>query len=118
MVGYLQLLLTVAGIGWAALAYLNWLRLLFVITSSEIYVKYGLVSRDVTQIRLSRIRNTTFELSVIQRLFGYGDVRIFTAGSGTDDLHFGDILEAVTQLLSEVMGSQDTKEQRRRDPLQ
>jgi uncharacterized membrane protein YdbT with pleckstrin-like domain len=120
LLGYLPLVLTVAGIAWAVLAYLNWLRLLYVITSSEIYVKYGLVSRDVTQIRLSRIQNTTFEQSILQRLLGYGDVRIYTAGSGTDDLMFDDVPdpEAVTKLLSDVMGSEDTSERRQPDPLQ
>jgi uncharacterized membrane protein YdbT with pleckstrin-like domain len=120
LVGYLPLVLTVAGIAWAAIAYLNWLRLLYVITDSEIYVKYGLVSRDVTQIRLSRIQNTTFEQSVIQRLLGYGDVRIYTAGTGTDDLLFDDVPdpETVTQLLSDVMGSEDTKQRQQPDPLQ
>lgn len=120
LLGYLPLLLTVAGVAWAALAYLNWLRLLYVITSSEIYVKYGLVSRDVTQIRLSRIQNTTFEQSVLQRLLGYGDVRIYTAGTGTDDIHFNDVPdpETVTQLLSDVMRPEDTKDRRQPDPLQ
>lgn len=120
LVGYLPLLLTVAGIAWAAIAYLNWVRLLYVITSSEIYVKYGLVSRDVTQIRLGRIQNTTFEQSILQRLLGYGDVRIYTAGSGTEDLLFDDVPdpETVTQLLSDVMGSEDTTERRHPDPLQ
>ena len=120
LLGYLPLLLTVAGIAWATITYLNWLRLLFVITSSEIYVKYGLVSRDVTQIRLSRIQNTTFEQSIVQRLLGYGDVRIYTAGSGTDDLLFDDVPEpeTVTQLLSDVMGPEEDTERRQPDPLQ
>ncbi|MEF8936909.1 MAG: PH domain-containing protein [Halovenus sp.] len=120
LLGYLPLILTVAGIVWAAIAYLNWVRLLYVITSSEIYVKYGLLSRDVTQIRLSRIQNTTFEQSILQRLLGYGDVRIYTAGSGTAALLFDDVPdpETVTQLLSDVMGSENTNERRQHDPLQ
>lgn len=52
--GYLPLSLVVVGLALAAFAYLNWVRLLYVITDEEIYVKYGFISRDVTQIRLAR----------------------------------------------------------------
>lgn len=58
--GYLPLSLVVVGLALAAFAYLNWVRLLYVITDEEIYVKYGLISRDVTQIRLDRVQNTAY----------------------------------------------------------
>lgn len=88
---YLPLLLSVAGLCWTTVTYLDWLRLLYVVTSEEIYVKRGFVSRDVTQVRLDRVQNTAFEQSILQRLLGYGDVRVYTAGTNTEDV----LLESV-----------------------
>lgn len=106
-VGDLPLVLVAVGVVVAGLVYLNWLRLLYVITDEEVYVKDGLVSRDVTQVRLDRVQNTAFEQSVPQRVLGYGDVRLYTAGTNTEDITFervsnpGRVSQLVTELLSE-----------------
>lgn len=102
---YLPLALLAIGVGWAGLAYLNWLRVLYVITDEEVYVKHGLVSRDVTQIRLDRVQNTEFEQSVLERVLQYGDVRIYTAGTGTDDLVLRSVPkpQRISQLLTELL---------------
>ncbi|NKE35255.1 PH domain-containing protein [Natronococcus sp. JC468] len=104
---YLPLALVLVGAGRVCLTYLNWIRLLYVITDEEIYVKRGLVSRDVTQIRLDRIQNTAYNQSVLQRLFSYGDVMIYTAGTSTEDVTFHGVpdpervKQTLTRLLSE-----------------
>lgn len=103
----LPLVLVVVGIGRVLMAYLNWVRLLYVITSEEIYVKHGLVSRDVTQIRLDRVQNTAYDQSVTERFLSFGDVRVYTAGTSTEDVTFRDVPEpqrvkrTLTNLLSE-----------------
>ncbi len=112
-VGHLPLLLTVVGLAWFGVVYLDWLRLLYVITDEEVYVKHGLVSRDVTQVRLDRVQNTAFEQSVRQRVLGYGDVRLYTAGTNTEDITFERVpkpervSQLVTELLSERAGMTD-----------
>lgn len=104
--GYLPLLVALAGVGWAGYVYLHWLRLLYVLTDEEIYVKRGLVSRDVTQIRLDRVQNTTFEQSMVERVFRYGDVSIYTAGTSTDDVCFRDVPnpQRVAGILTDLIG--------------
>lgn len=105
--GYLPLVLTVVGVVWAVLVYLDWIRLLYVITDEAIYVKHGLVSRDVTQVRLSRVQNTAYSQSVLERLLSYGDVEVFTAGTSTQDVVFESVphpvrvKETLTTLLAE-----------------
>lgn len=84
--GYLPLVIAVAGIAYGVWRLLAWLRLLYVITDGEIYVKIGLVSRDVTQIPLSRVQNTNYRQSVLERVFAYGDIYVYTAGTDTDDV--------------------------------
>lgn len=83
---YLPLVAAVVGLGWAAVVFLNWLRLLYVVTDDEIYVKHGLLSRDVTQVRFDRVQNTEFSQSILERVLGYGDVRVYTAGTNTEDV--------------------------------
>ncbi len=85
------LLVVLSGLAIAGLAYLRWWRLMYVITTQEIYVKEGLVSRDVTQIRLDRVQNTTYNQSVLQRLLSIGTVVLYTAGSGTMDVEMEDV---------------------------
>lgn len=106
--GYLPLVLTAAGLLSAVATYLNWVRLLYVITDDEIYVKHGLVSRDVTQVPLRRVQNTAYTQSVLQRMLSYGTVEIFTAGTSTEDVVFRDVPrpERVKRILTELIGEQ------------
>lgn len=113
LLGYLPLVLTIGGILSAISTYLNWIRLRYVITSEEICVKQGLVSRDVTQVRLNRVQNTAFSQSVVERALSYGDIKIYTAGTSTDDLLFRSVpqpeqvTKILTQLLSEYNQNDD-----------
>ena len=63
----------------------------YAITSEEVYKKTGIISRDVTQLRLDRVQNTNFSQSLAERLLSYGDIRIDTAGTGATELVFEDI---------------------------
>ncbi|QLK24361.1 PH domain-containing protein [Natrinema zhouii] len=84
----LGLLLIVVGVIGASVRYLVWTNTRYVITSSELYKKRGIVSRDVTQFRLERVQNTSLRQSGIGRLLGYGDLTVYTAGSGEPELTF------------------------------
>ena len=89
--GYLPLALTAVGLGRAAVTYLHWIRLRYVITDEQVYVKYGLISRDVTQIRLDRVQNTSYEQSILERVLNFGDVRLYTAGTDTEDITLSNV---------------------------
>jgi len=75
-------LLIAVGAVVASIRYLVWTNTRYVITSSELYKKRGIISRDVTQFRLERVQNTSLRQSGIGRLLGYGDLTVYTAGSG------------------------------------
>ncbi|WP_328517202.1 PH domain-containing protein [Haladaptatus caseinilyticus] len=85
---------------------LRWRFEWYVLTTEEIYHKRGIISTDVTQIRLDRIQNTACTQSLIERIFDYGDVTVYTAGSGTMDLVFSNISnpQSVNKLLTEQLG--------------
>jgi len=107
-IAYAPLAVALVGIGVAAWTYVDWLRLLYVLTDEEIYVKRGLVSRNVRQVRLDRVQNTAYDQTTVQRLLGYGDVRIYTAGTGTEDVVFESVPrpERVKNVLTELLSEQ------------
>jgi membrane protein YdbS with pleckstrin-like domain len=90
-IGYAPLVLTVIGVGVALRAYLERWAVRYAITTEEAYKKTGIVSRDVTQLRLDRVQNTNFSQSLLERALSYGDIRLDTAGTGGTELVFEDI---------------------------
>jgi uncharacterized membrane protein YdbT with pleckstrin-like domain len=90
-VGWLPLLgipLGLAIIGWA---YVSLVSTRYVLTSEEVYRKTGIITQSVAQIRLDRVQNTTCSQSLTERLFSYGDITIYTAGSDTMDITLADV---------------------------
>ena len=113
--GLLTILGLLVGLAGAALAgsrYLVWTNTRYVITSSELYKKRGVVSRDVTQFRLERIQNTSLSQSVPGRVLGYGDLTVFTAGSGEPELVFERVPdpERASRLLSDQLEAVEPEE--------
>ncbi|MEX1177639.1 MAG: PH domain-containing protein [Nitriliruptor sp.] len=53
----------------------------YVLTTERIIVRSGMVARSGTEIPLENINNVLFSQSVIERLLGYGDVLLESAGS-------------------------------------
>jgi len=82
------LVFTVAGVGVLFIGFVFWTNTRYVLTSSQLYLKRGVFSRDVTQFRLDRIQNTTLDQGVIGRLLGYGQLTVYTAGSAEPELTF------------------------------
>lgn len=107
------LLLAVAGILLWLLTYLRFSSIEYLVTTDEVYVKRGLVSRSVTNLRIDRIQDCGFEQSALQRLLGYGDVYVSTAGSGGAELVFEDVSDPAN-VNSTITNQLDGASQRRR----
>ena len=58
-----------------------WKFRLYVLTTERIIVRDGIVSRGGIEIPLENINNVLFQQNVVERLLGYGDVLIESAGS-------------------------------------
>jgi uncharacterized membrane protein YdbT with pleckstrin-like domain len=85
---YVGIALVLVGLVVTAVQYVFWRSTRYVITSAELYKKHGVISRDVTQFRLDRVQNTTLQQDAIGRLLEYGDLTVYTAGSGDPELTF------------------------------
>lgn len=72
-------------------AYLRHESIGYLVTTDELYVKRGFVSRSVRNLRLDRVQDTGFTQSALQRLLGYGDVHVSTAGGSGVELVFDNV---------------------------
>ena len=63
-------------------AYLRVLATEYIITSTYIYVRYGVVARDITQARPEAVVAVNVEQGILGRLLGYGNVMFMTPGEG------------------------------------
>ena len=74
----------VAVLAWIALAgrsVFRWWFTNYVLTTERIVVRTGFIARTGTEIPLENIVNVLFSQRVIERVLGYGDVLIESAGS-------------------------------------
>lgn len=76
------LLIPVFGVGLLLLAvwYVSSKAKKLTITSEELHYEEGILSKSRADLRLSSIRSVRIEQSLFQRMFGTGDVNIYTAG--------------------------------------
>jgi membrane protein YdbS with pleckstrin-like domain len=75
-------------LGFAIPPIVRWRFTFYVLTTERIIRREGLVSRASTEIPLENINNVLFTQSVMERLLGFGDVLIESAGSqGQTHLH-------------------------------
>jgi len=58
-----------------------WYATNYVLTDERIVVRQGLIARTGTEIPLENITNVLFSQRVVERMLGYGDVLIESAGS-------------------------------------
>lgn len=79
------------GMAVAAWVYLSRWSTRYVFTTRAVYEKRGLLSRTVTQVRFDRVQNTAFEQSLVERSLSYGDIAIYTAGTGGVNLSLRDV---------------------------
>jgi len=63
-------------------AYLRILATEYIITSTYIYARYGVISRDITQARPETVVAVNVEQGILGRLLGYGNVMFMTPGEG------------------------------------
>lgn len=63
-------------------AFLRVLATEYLITSSRIYARYGILARSITQTKPEAVSAVYVQQGVIGRLLGYGDIMFMTPGEG------------------------------------
>ncbi|MDY5589593.1 MAG: PH domain-containing protein [Arcanobacterium sp.] len=71
-----------------AFGYLSWRRRVFALVESGIHFRQGILLRSHTQMRWDRVQSVEIQQSLFGRIFGFGTVKIESAGND-DDLQLG-----------------------------
>jgi uncharacterized membrane protein YdbT with pleckstrin-like domain len=66
--------------GWLGLQYLNWTFTHFVVTTSRVIFRTGVLAKHGVEIPMDRIANINFNQSIWERIIGAGDLEIESAG--------------------------------------
>lgn len=77
------LLFVVGGVAWIAVRYLRWIRTVYAVTNRRVLVQTGLFGRDFDEIPVTQVRGVDVHQSVLQRLLGYGTVRVSSEGGSS-----------------------------------
>lgn len=59
---------------------LIWWKSTYVVTDERVLLLQGLLSVNVSSVRLARVTETSFNRSVLGRILGYGDLKLDAAG--------------------------------------
>ncbi|MFC7141167.1 PH domain-containing protein [Halosimplex aquaticum] len=78
----------------APASYLSITHTDYVVTNRSLYVKRGILSRNIESVDLDRIQNTEFTQSFWGKQLGFGTIEISTAGSSGADISFDDVEDA------------------------
>ena len=66
--------------GWLLIQYLNWTFTHFVVTSSRVIFRTGVLSKHGVEIPMDRVANINFHQRIWERVIGAGDLEIESAG--------------------------------------
>lgn len=72
----------IAAIQFIYTAILNW-TMVMAVTSRRVFMRTGLIARDIVDIPLSKVDIVNLEQGVLDRIFGCGDVLVRTMGEVT-----------------------------------
>jgi uncharacterized membrane protein YdbT with pleckstrin-like domain len=78
--GWVALVVIVAGILWTIVRYMKWVTTNFVVTSHRILHRYGVFAKAGVEIPIDRVMNVNFAQSVRERLIGAGNLLIESGG--------------------------------------
>lgn len=77
----LWLLAVLLGLALSVKPVINWLFTQYVLTTERIIVRRGIVSRSGVEIPLENINNVHYSQRALERMLGYGDVLLESAGA-------------------------------------
>lgn len=87
----LPLCLVLVGIPIVASAYLSLRNTHYVVTTSGLYRKSGILSRDVQKVGFDKVQNTSYSQGILGSYVGFGNVDVSTAGGSGVEMQFGSV---------------------------
>jgi uncharacterized membrane protein YdbT with pleckstrin-like domain len=75
---------TLVGLGWGLVHYVELMTSEFAVTSSRLILKVGLISRYTTELLLTKVETIGVQQGLIGRLLGYGDLIVTGTGGARE----------------------------------
>ncbi|WP_348609302.1 PH domain-containing protein [Halobaculum rarum] len=103
--------LVLVGIPIIVVAYLSRENTEYVITTEALYVKRGVVSRDVKRVGFEKVQDTSYAQDFFGTQFGYGSVDVSTAGGSGVELSFDNVADPkrIQELVNERIRARDRR---------
>ncbi len=76
-------LLFIIGLLWILARYLRWISTVYAVSSRRVIVQKGILGRDFDEIPVTQVRGVDVHQSLLQRLLGYGTVRVSSEGGAS-----------------------------------
>ncbi|MGY6550880.1 MAG: PH domain-containing protein [Erythrobacter sp.] len=95
-------LVFIAGLG-SLLAFLNWQRLTYVVSDTDIRVESGIFSRQARSVPFERIQDVSLAEPLLARLFALVAVKFETGAGGAEDLSLAFLSAAEGERLRELV---------------
>ncbi len=76
-------LLLLLGLLRLVVRYLRWIRTVYAVTSHRVIVQTGILGKDFHEIPVTQVRGVDVKQSFLQRILGYGTVRVSSEGGTT-----------------------------------
>lgn len=83
LLGVVFLIFFLLGVVFFILAWVNVITSEYFISNKRIFVKYGLISRTMNDIKMEWVTNTSLAQSFVGRILNFGNVLIATPGTAT-----------------------------------
>lgn len=109
----LPLSLVLVGVPIVVSAYLSLRNTHYVVTTSGLYRKSGILSRDVQKIGFDKVQNTSYSQGILGSYLGFGNVDVSTAGGSGVEMQFQsvenprEVAELVNRHVKRSVGSRD-----------
>lgn len=96
MVGNLGLLAIPAGIIVFVVEYLKVITKFYVVTDDKVIRKRGIIRRDTIELRYENVEHVNALQSVFERLLGFGDISLASAGTSYNEVYLDNVREPRT----------------------
>lgn len=85
----------------------------YAVTDEALYKKRGVLSEKTKRVPLSKIQNTEYSRSFVEKQFGFGSVQISSAGSSGTELSFRAVEDpkSLQELINRLSKNQSTESQ-------
>jgi len=75
---------TLIGLGWGLVHYVELMTSEFAVTSSRLILKVGLISRYTTELLLTKVETIGVQQGLLGRMLGYGDLTVTGTGGARE----------------------------------